>query len=436
MNTVEKGNKLERQIYSLLNAEISRGNFIFKKENCKIYAKKGYYSHDRKKDIVFDVSIEVYLPGKEDYSVLILIECKNYKHPVPSGDVEEFYSKIQQVTGANVKGFIASTNSLQEGAFNYCRSKGLGFLRYYDKKNFKWELSRSPSSMVSAKYALNESMNAHRGVTIESYSAKYFDCYCYSNRQFTNSSRLFFLNLVMEGIDQPIKKQLTKIINAVDEDMRLVHYLDESAIEAASNKVLSAISYNNGAVPLNEISEWQEHEAGLRVILDAPSSDNSLQTGVLGKISFEPPEIIVYDDPDSKPERRKFTLAHEFGHWFLNHSEYMTGEYCEAQDFDFEKPMDVGIKDIMRMEWQANRFASCLLLPREPFLADFYSIAEDIGLQDKGFGILFLDDQRCNLDSYHRVTNTLKKKYGVSRSVVKIRLKKLGVLNETSLIKT
>jgi len=153
----------------------------------------------------------------------------------------------------------------------------------------------------------------------------------------------------------------------------------------------------------------------------------------LGKITFDPAEIIVYDDQDSKPERRKFTLAHELGHWFLNHSEYMAGEYCEAQDFDFDEVVDIGIKDIMRMEWQANRFASCLLLPREPFLADFFSIAEDIGLDDRGFGILFLDNQRCNIDSYHRVTNTLKREYGVSRSVVKIRLKKLGLLKESKI---
>ncbi len=435
MNSVEKGDKFEDQIYLLFDAEISSGRFFAKKENCKIHARKGYYSHDRKKEIVFDISIEIYLPGNDDYSILILIECKNYNNPVPVDDVEEFHSKIQQVAGANVKGIVASTNSFQEGAFNFCDSKGIGLLRYYDKKNFKWELSRSPSSVVSTNYALSEWANARQGLSIESYPTKYFDCYCYSNQNFTNSSRLFFLNLATEGVDPATKKLLAKIKNPIDVDKRLVSYLDNTAIEAVCDEVLNAISYKNGAVSMSKISKWQAQEKGLQVILDEPKSNMSIQKGILGKISFNPAKIVVYDDPDSKPERRKFTLAHEFGHWFLNHSEYMAGEYCEAQDFDFEQPANIGIKDIMRMEWQANRFASCLLLPKEPFLADFYSVAEDIGLQDRGFGILFLDNQRCNINSYHRVTNTLRRIYAVSRSVVKIRLKMLGALNESPIEK-
>lgn len=432
MSSVEKGNKLEGEIFSLLDTEISSGRFFAKKENCRMYARKGYYSRDRKKEIVFDVSIEIFLPGNDAYSILILIECKNYNHPVPVDDVEEFYSKIQQVAGANVKGILASTNSFQEGVFNFCESKGIGLLRYYNKKDFKWELSRSPSSIVSTDYALSEWANAYRGLSTESHLTKYFDCYCYSNKKYTNSLHLFFQNLALEGTDRATKKLLAVIRNSVETGRRLVPYLDDTVIEVTCSKILNAISYKNGAVSLNYISEWQAQEKGLQVILDTPKSENSMDKAILGKISFNPAKIVIYNDPDSKQERRKFTLAHEFGHWFLNHSEYMTGEYCEAQDFDFEKPIDMGVKDIARMEWQANRFASCLLLPREPFLADFYSIAEDIGLEDRGFGILFLDSQRCNLDSYYRVTNILKKKYAVSRRVVKIRLKKLGVLNESS----
>lgn len=433
MSSVEKGDKLEAQIYSLFEAEISNGNFFAKKENCEIHTRKGYYSSDRKKEIIFDVSIEIRLPGHDNYSVLVLIECKNLSHPVPVDDVEEFHSKIQQVTGANVKGIVVSTNSFQEGTFNFCESKGIGLLRYFNESTFKWELSRSPSSMISTNYALNNYMHVSSGLSLESFSTKYFDCYFYSNRNYTNSSRLFFQNLISEGIDPATMKHLAKIRNSIDDDKYLVRYLDDSIIEETSNQVLNEISYESGAVQTDKICEWQEQDKGLRVLIDVPKSDDPILKGILGKITFDPAEIVVYDDQDSKPERRKFTLAHELGHWFLNHSEYMAGEYCEAQDFDFDEVVDIGIKDIMRMEWQANRFASCLLLPREPFVADFFSIAEDIGLEDRGFGILFLDNQRCNIDSYHRVTNTLKREYGVSRSVVKIRLKKLGLLKESKI---
>jgi Zn-dependent peptidase ImmA (M78 family) len=430
MSSTVKGKELETQILSLFEIMISNNKFYAKKENCKIFSQKGYYSKDRKKDILFDISIEINLPGHDDYSILILIECKNYNHPVPVDDVEEFYSKIQQVSGANVKGILVSTNSFQEGTFNFCESKGIGLLRYYDKSNFKWELSRSPSSIVSTNYALNDWSNAIKGLSIESFQTTCFDCYCYSNQSFTNSLHLFFQNLVSNNIDKEDKKLLAKIKNIFEEDQRIVRYIDDSEIEATCHKILNTISYESGVVSIDDICKWQKEENGLQVTLDAPKSNDLKQKEILGKISFNPAEIIVYDDPSSNKERRKFTLAHEFGHWFLGHSAYMSGEFCEAQDFDYENTTDIGVMDIMRMEWQANRFASCLLLPREQFMEDFYTIAEDIGLQDRGFGILFLDSQRCNIDAYYRVTNNLKRKYAVSRRVIKIRLKKFGVLNE------
>jgi len=430
MSSTVKGKELETQILSLFETQISNNKFYVKKENCKIFSQKGYYSKDRKKDILFDISIETNLPGHDDYSILILIECKNYNHPVPVDDVEEFYSKIQQVSGANVKGILVSTNSFQEGTFNFCESKGIGLLRYYDKSNFKWELSRSPSSIVSTNYALNDWSNAIKGLSIESFQTTCFDCYCYSNQSFTNSLHLFFQNLVSNNIDKEDKKLLAKIKNIFEEDQRIVRYIDDSEIEATCHKILNTISYESGVVSIDDICKWQKEENGLQVTLDAPKSNDLKQKEILGKISFNPAEIIVYDDPSSNKERRKFTLAHEFGHWFLGHSAYMSGEFCEAQDFDYENTTDIGVMDIMRMEWQANRFASCLLLPREQFMEDFYTIAEDIGLQDRGFGILFLDSQRCNIDAYYRVTNNLKRKYAVSRRVIKIRLKKFGVLNE------
>ena len=121
MNTVKKGDKLEQIIYDVFSEDIIKGRFWANKDCCKIFIKKGYYSKDREKDITFDVSIEIYLPGQETYSVLVLIECKNYNHRVPVDDVEEFYAKTQQISGANIKAIVASTNSYQDGTFKFSR---------------------------------------------------------------------------------------------------------------------------------------------------------------------------------------------------------------------------------------------------------------------------------------------------------------------------
>lgn len=93
-STLSKGNMLERRIFELFRTEIDADRFWARKECCKVYWKKGYFSRDRGSDIVFDVAVEVYLPGAQDYSLLVLIECKNYQHSVPVDDVEEFFTKV------------------------------------------------------------------------------------------------------------------------------------------------------------------------------------------------------------------------------------------------------------------------------------------------------------------------------------------------------
>ncbi len=131
-STTQTGNAFERRVYDLLQTEIDADRFWAKKENCKIFWKKGYYSKDRATDIVFDVSVEVYLPGAKECSLLVLVECKNYAHAVPVDDVEEFFAKVQQVAAANAKSIVASTAAFQSGARAFAKSKGIGLIRCFD----------------------------------------------------------------------------------------------------------------------------------------------------------------------------------------------------------------------------------------------------------------------------------------------------------------
>src|SRR5688572_9084792 len=136
LTTSSRGITLEKRIYDLFQSEIDADRFWAKKENCKVYWKQGYYSKDRAREIIFDVAVEVFLPGAKEYSALVLIECKNYSHPVPVDDVEEFYSKVQQVAAANAKAVIASTAPFQSGTRTFAKSKGIGLMRYFGSDNF------------------------------------------------------------------------------------------------------------------------------------------------------------------------------------------------------------------------------------------------------------------------------------------------------------
>lgn len=113
MNSTALGDRLEEQVFEFFKGEVEKGTFLFVPQCCQVFRKKGYYSAKRQSNIIFDVSIEARLPGADEYSFLVLIECKNYSHSVPVDDLEEFNSKVEQVSGG--KGILVSTAELQRG---------------------------------------------------------------------------------------------------------------------------------------------------------------------------------------------------------------------------------------------------------------------------------------------------------------------------------
>jgi hypothetical protein len=103
MNTTAKGDHYEDRVYKVLQKLLQDDALIVSGKHSKIFRKKAYYSKDRDSDIVFDISIEAYLPGAENYSLLILIECKDYSSSIPVNDVEEFAAKVSQVGEHNTR---------------------------------------------------------------------------------------------------------------------------------------------------------------------------------------------------------------------------------------------------------------------------------------------------------------------------------------------
>ncbi|MGX9522808.1 restriction endonuclease [Vibrio mediterranei] len=129
MNTVEKGDKFEDKVFSNIKDLVSSGYLGLNPSCCRLFQKKGYYSKDRDSDIIVDISIEIWIPGADTWSMLWVCECKDYSKPVPVDDVEEFKAKLNQITGVNVKGLLATSSAYQRGALNYSRSNGIGLLR-------------------------------------------------------------------------------------------------------------------------------------------------------------------------------------------------------------------------------------------------------------------------------------------------------------------
>jgi hypothetical protein len=427
INSTAIGDTLESRIYALLKNEIETDRFFAKSSCCKLFRKKGYYSKDRNSNIVFDLSIEIYLPGAEEYSMLWLIECKNYTHAVPVDDAEEFFAKVQQVSPANSKAVMATTAAFQSGTRAYAKSKGIGLVRYFEGSDLKWELRRSASA--SARSASAEmAFLTGTGLSDPNFKSTVFDLYMQTPTRETNSLWDFAEDLFSSSI--LTLPQVRQIANSRDRLCSQVPFIEKEKLEAIAAETLSEVGYSDGQVSLRALCTREAENHNLVVNTGIPAVTSDERSPVLGRITFDPLHITVYVQPKANRGRERFTLAHELAHHLLNHQNYMMAESCIEGDFVPRRQRIDDGTDIARMEFQANYLAASLLMPRPGFAADFWRVADSLELKDKGFGPLFVDDQPCNLKNFGIVTNYLVQRYGVSVTAAKIRLEGLGLLRD------
>jgi Zn-dependent peptidase ImmA (M78 family) len=427
MTSVQTGNQLEDAIHALLRTEIDAGRFFAKKSSCKLYKRKGYYSEDRKAKIIFDVSIEIYLPGAHEYSVLVLIECKNYTHTVPVNDVEEFYSKVQQVGAANSKAILASTAAFQSGTREFAKSTKMGLLRYFDAEHFKWELHRSPSASARGVNLEAES-SVVEGLSQPAFRSEVFDLFLQTPTRVTNSLWDLFDDIVATSTLS--SAEVRKVSNSRNCQSNLVPFREKGELEALADETLDDIAYDAGTVSLASICSREAKRAGLVVEHQTPVPDPDSENPPLGRIEFSPLRILLFAYDRPHPARDRFTLAHELAHHLLGHGSYMTRESCDESDFVLHRRRIDDGTDIARLEYQANYFAASLLMPRKNFIEDFWKLLEGLDIRSKGFGPLYVDNQQCNIDNYFAVTAALMNRYKVSRASATIRLESLGLLRD------
>lgn len=120
-----KGASFEIEVFEAINKEILGGRLGLIPHSCKVFHNKGYHSLDRGCNIITDIAIEVYIAGSSEASIIWILECKDYKSPVPVSDIEEFHAKIQQFGADKTKGTVISRRPFQRDAIRYAVSKGI-----------------------------------------------------------------------------------------------------------------------------------------------------------------------------------------------------------------------------------------------------------------------------------------------------------------------
>ena len=182
MNSTKKGDLFEEKVYNLILEALMNDKLFVSPKHSLLFKKKEYYSKDRGKEIVFDLAIECYREGSEQPSFIVLIECKDYQTPISVDNLEEFYSKKQQIARANSKCLFFTTNSLQVSAFNYATNIGIGVVRIMDDDSMIWLIERANKNLSTS--TINSiAINVTNAITDEYFVSTHKNVFAYLNEK-------------------------------------------------------------------------------------------------------------------------------------------------------------------------------------------------------------------------------------------------------------
>lgn len=381
MNTVKIGDKFEDKSYHLIEKAIENDELGISKSSAKVFQKKGYYSTKREKEIIFDLSIEIWPKNAKRYSFLFLIECKSSNSKkVPVDDVEEFWSKIDQVAGKNVKGVMISDNSFQSGGLTFAKNTGMMLIEVDNEDNHSIILHRTEKEKTETKEKsideiffsfINKALGLKKVKGLKKLS--------------TN---------VIENLATPILDKYNKLYSAIEIDNFIEHLKKEYNLTFDFSKNLETV---NG----KQIAGYYD-------------VDN---------------KAILIDNSIIGTEKFPFVLGHELGHFFL-HSKLKVNQerYNDFEDshYDFFADKHLLVNDRNWIEWQANKFAIALFLPKVLFIPHLIAFRTSIGISRPQH--IYLDSQSINQQDYYRTVEYLSEYFGISKTVVKFRIEEFELI--------
>lgn len=391
MNTVLKGDTFELNSYNLIKNAIEKDEFGISPKYSKVFLKKKYYSNIRKKNIIFDLSIELWPPNSERYSILYLIECKDYStKKVPVGDVENFLYKVRQINNnvehdaKTIKGVFVSNNSFQEGALEIAKSTGLMLIEVNSDNELSIKLHKASKSELEDKYSKEE---------------KEIEIFLYN---------VFNLTKV-QGLKKYSGKNIEEFAN------NLLNKIDSNIL----NYALS--------LPVEKLIDYLQLEYDLKFVFNESIEDNGNKQ-IFGYYDVTN-NLIKIDKCLKDTNRFLFLLAHEIGHFIL-HRELKINQqvYENFQDSEYDFVSDKYLLNNYKnwIEWQANEFASHLVLPNISFYNRLIHIQKHLGISR--FGHIYLDDQPINRKDFGDITTYLSNFFDTSYTSVIYKLESLNLI--------
>jgi len=423
MSTVSKGNLFEEKAYDIIIAALNEGQLGFLPGICKSRQKPRYYGHDRKDYVNFDLSIEVWPTGADRFSHLCLIECKDYGHPIGVKELIKFVGDINSVSGKNVKGIFIATNKLQKAARAYAESHGLMVI-YVD--------SKGQSKMILYNAKRNKGLLNIDGA-VRDFSEKLDQLADISD----------YYNQGLEGIDDfgwetNLSDFLTKVLNhgvqwrQPDNQVQGAQHRSAKLIEQITAEIITdfdpSILRTYKGIQMVDFMAYMSEKYNVTIVTDQhiPLVKGKKINGYIDLTG----KIIHIDGSLFGTPQFNFVVAHEIGHYIL-HSGFSMNQlvYDTMQDSEYDKVLGkhVLINAKHWIEWQANRFAACLLLPQKSLLAQtvIYQLNNGINCHR---GTIYVDHQQCNQQAFDLMKEQFSEYFGVSKATLEHRLSDLGIL--------
>lgn len=393
MNTTAKGTKFEKKVLAYFSSLLENDELTFaQRKYSKIYHQKKYPT-DTSREIIFDITIENYNPlvSSTDWSSLVVIECKNLNSTVNIGDFDEFRAKLKDISETGIKGIFVTTKGFPQSIIEKARKEHIALI-VLSETNAEWIVGRDTNINPE------QLMPILRGEKANGINPLVYD-------------DGLFLNLYdfLKGIDVVIEET---------QFLEIPYYKSEEIQKIASNLHFEC----------NVISNDIAGEILSKKFIDFRITFENLPENVLGLLSIQNKVITLSESIRTNINRLHFTIAHEIGHLVL-HIPQIENKITEICEFEEQSLLKINSTTLKRMEWQANQFASFLLLPQGRFMTTFNKLLNDVNIRK---GRLYLDHQPCNIRDVNYVLGELSRIFQVSKEVVKIRLKNAGLFEESN----
>ena len=391
MNTTAKGIEFEDKVFDYFSSLLEKDELSFApKKYSKIFKHKKYPTDTRRK-IEFDITIETYNPLSDDnnWSSLVVIECKSYARKVDIADFDEFESKLKNVSNSAVKGILVTKKGFSNHQIEKARKEHIALVVLSDTRNH-WIVSRNinrdPEDMMPILLGESET-----GIQPVVYDNGIFDDII----SLLQRSGVQISNDTIIDIPKLKKEQLLNIVSNIYKEYG--PFGDDIVGELLFKKF-----------PDFRI-DFEQHPKGILGLLYARKKILSLSYEIINDI-----------------HRRNFTIAHEIGHLIL-HIPLIENKMEELSDYDIEAQLSSCDEIIRLMETQANKFASYLLLPEKLFIREVDMLFKKHNITK---GKLYLDNQPCNINNFNMISSHISRKFNISKAVVKYHMLENSLLIE------